>query len=216
MPFNSKYTERAKTISSVSSEVLEPFNGSRLDRVKSILGGVNSFLNGSARAPFHSEDWNQAVATNQRLVETDFQHSNQFKISFSEQSPDFDLFAVTCSYTPIEATFDTWYIGHSPVNFPDTAEHIVVTVTFREHEDKRVQKWLTGMHEKVFLPNGLLANPFQNQMEMTIQPLDHYGEASADPDRLNCLIQQVGEIEYSYEEEGMLLLPCTFIQTISL
>lgn len=166
-------------------------------------------------------DYNVYAMANERLVETPFRQSAKFKIDIeglseklsggSDRIKEIDLYAKSWGYTPIEVTYEAWYVGHAPVQLPTTTESVGVAIVFREHEDGRVEEWLTEWTDKLAKAGGFFGIPAQEALDVSIIPLDKSLE-KVDRKTFLMLPQQVGEVVYDQENQGLLELPVTFMQ----
>lgn len=92
--------------------------------------------------------------TVKQLMQTPFQQGWQFRVEIDGAPKDFDLYVRDVTYGPLTIEYETKQIGSVSINSPINRTAHEISLTLRDHEDGRIQKFLDGMADKVANKDG--------------------------------------------------------------
>jgi len=148
-----------------------------------------------------------------KLVHTQFQEPFQFRIEVTNKPTDFDLFVKDITYGPIEIqTEEEKAGGVLAFNYPVGVGAVSVSMTVRDHPDRRIMKWCAEQYGKVINSNGTVNLPADYLIEFTRYSILDHGESEEETDKWEVLFTQVGDVTESREAEGFLTFTLSMIQ----
>lgn len=161
-----------------------------------------------------AEDINIIRLKSRTLVKTPFHLSWQYRIEidgYSKGADDFDLFVKDISYTPVEIETDPIPAGFHVITFPSGAQPVVVSMTMRDHQDRRVYNFCNEWAGKIINKDGTVNLPLEYIKKFTrYNILDDSTEVKTDT--WEVFLTQIGEISESREEPGIMEFPITLMQ----
>jgi hypothetical protein len=160
------------------------------------------------------EDFNKLRLIAKSLVETHFREPWQFRVEIDEypySKDDFDLYVKEISYGPIEIETDQEEVGIQTLTYPCGTAPVTISMTMRDHEDRRVSKWFGSLVGKVVNPDGTVNLPIDYCVNFTRYSLLH-DNSEPETDKWHVYPTQLGDVTESKDGEGMLEFPITFIQ----
>ncbi|MDE1465091.1 hypothetical protein [Spartinivicinus poritis] len=148
-----------------------------------------------------------------RSVQQAFQQNWQFKLEIEGQPTDFALFVKDVTYGLFTINTNPILTGASFVNLPHQAEPGLLTVTLRDHQDRRIHRWLLDWIANIKNPDGTLNPPLHPKLGYVRQlQLLQLTELNNEQLINTFLVypNQAGEITESYTEPGFLEFSVTF------
>ncbi|MFH1984776.1 MAG: hypothetical protein ABIL58_23290 [Pseudomonadota bacterium] len=148
-----------------------------------------------------------------RMVKTPFREPWQFRIEVEgfTDSSDFDLYVKDISYGPIEIEIDPVRAGMQQLAFPSGAAPVSITMTMRDHEDRRVSNWFAARASKVVNPDGTVNLPAEYILKIRRYSLLHDG-GEAETDVWEVVPIRLGDVTEARDAEGALEFPIAFVQ----
>lgn len=161
-----------------------------------------------------SEDINHLRSIALRLLKTPWREPWQFRIEV-EGYPhdDWDLCVKDVTYGPIEIETEQEQLGACVLTYPTVAQPVTISMTMRDHEDRRVSKWFASIVKKMINGDGTVNLPGTYVLKIRRFSLLHDGDQNGEEtDVWEVLPTQLGDVTESKDGEGTLEFPITFIQ----
>ena len=161
-----------------------------------------------------AEDYNRLKIIARRLRETHFREPWQFRISvegYPYDDDDFDLYVKEISYGPTEIETEAEQIGVKVLTFPSSAQPVTLSMTMRDHQDRRVSKWFNERVKKVVNDDGTVNLPADYVLKMRRFSLLE-DNSEEETDLWEVVPTQLGDVTEERDGEGTLEFPITFIQ----
>lgn len=149
-----------------------------------------------------------------RAVHTEYKSPKLFRLDIDGAPPDFDLFVLDMSHTPIENGNEEIAYGFKKINLPSQTEPIVLTVTLSDSPNEHVREFFKEWNAKLDNGDGTVNPP--NQFLKTVRRYrimssefspTGFVETLANEWKMWC--GRVGEYSESREESGRLTYPIT-------
>lgn len=106
-----------------------------------------------------------------RLVQTPFQQGWAFRLEMDGQPSDLDIYVKELTYGCIVIEYDNKQIGSQQIAAPVGKSASRVTLTVRDHEDGRVEKFFVGKTKKVLNDDGTVNLPASYLFKMRLYRL---------------------------------------------
>lgn len=148
-----------------------------------------------------------------RSVQQAFQHNWQFTLHIDGQPTDFELFVKDVTYGLFAITTNPIMTGASLINLPQQQEPGTLTLTLRDHQDRRVYHWLLDWMAKIRNVDGTLNPPLHPTLGYVRQlQLLQLTEQATEQLIQSFLVypSQASDITESYSEPGFLAFSVTF------
>jgi hypothetical protein len=160
-----------------------------------------------------SEDINHLRSIALRLLKTPLREPWQFRFEV-EGYPhdDWDLFVKDVTYGPIEIETETEQLGATVLTYPSSMQPVTISMTMREHEDRRVSKWFKSRVDMMVNPDGTVNLPVAYLLKLRRFSLLHGEKNEEQTDVWEVIPTQFGDVTESKDGEGILEFPITFIQ----
>ncbi len=158
------------------------------------------------------EDFNRLRTIALRMAKTPYREPWQFRLEVEGYpEDDFDLLVKEITYGPTEIETEQEIAGIQILTFPIRAAPVGVTMTMRDHEDRRVSKWFDARVAKMINADGTVNLPVDYVFEIRRFSLLHSGKEE-ETDLWEVIPTQLGDVTESKDGEGLLEFPITFIQ----
>ena len=152
-----------------------------------------------------------------QLSRTPFWKSWEFMVEmegFIEKG--FPLYVRNVSLTPTELGTETRKLGADVLTYPVSAEPVVLSMTVRDDAGQTVSDWLNKQVEKTVNADGTW-NPLSDYIfPFGIYFMDEGGKKGKLYGQWDVYVTQVGEIQFSTEEQAFIEIPVTLQQPKSL
>lgn len=164
------------------------------------------------------EDFNKLRMISKKLVQTAFALTWQFRIEIEGQPPDFELFVKDVSYCPIEVQTEEIRVGAQILTYPVASAPVSVSMTMREHEDRRIHTWFAEKIQKVLNADGTVNLPDGGgKYVMEMKRFSILRDSSeVETDLWHVYPTKLGDITESVATPEHLEFPITFMQFRSL
>lgn len=106
--------------------------------------------------------------TSQQLVRTPFQQGWQYRVEVDGMPPDFDIYVKDITYGAFTIEFEAKQIGTVEIQNPTHRTAGQVTLTVRDHQDGRVEKFFTKGAGKVVNSDGTVNLPKDYLLKMRL------------------------------------------------
>ena len=161
--------------------------------------------------------------TARNLVDTHFQHGFDWRIEIDGAPKDFELYAKDFTYCPIEVMTETMNVGIQQLTWPNSAGPVGVSMTMRDHEDRRIYNWfarLVAGEEIRDAAGNITGNRGMFNKDGTVNlPAEYvfdvrrYSRGKEEPtDVWRMYPTKIGDITESVDQQGFLEFPITFMQ----
>lgn len=159
-----------------------------------------------------SEDFNHLRTTALKILRTTFREPWQFRLEV-EGYPhdDFDLYVKDVTYGPTEIETEPENVGTQVLTYPSRANPVTITMTVRDHEDRRVSKWFESRVAKMINEDGTVNLPIDYVLQIRRLSMKHDG-GEEETDVWEVIPTQLGDVTEAKDGEGLLEFPITFIQ----
>lgn len=161
-----------------------------------------------------SEDFNHLRTLAIQVLHTPFREPWQFRIE-PEGYPDkdFDIYIKDITYGSTEIETEPENIGIQVLTFPNRAQPVTISLTMRDHEDRRVSKWFNSRVAKMINGDGTVNLPLDYVLTIRRFSLLHHGEQKeTETDAWEVIPTQLGDVTEARDGEGLLEFPITFIK----
>ncbi|WP_163836771.1 hypothetical protein [Spartinivicinus ruber] len=158
-------------------------------------------------------DFNQQRLAVKRSVQQAFQQNWQFKMAIEGQPTDFALFVKDVTYGLFTLNTKPILTGAYYINLPQQPEPDILTLTVRDHQDRRIHRWLLDWMANIKNADGTLNPPLHPTLGY-VRQLQLFQLTEQNNEQLiNTFLvypSQAGEITESYTEPGFLAFSITF------
>lgn len=113
-----------------------------------------------------------------QLVQTPFQQGWQYRVEIAGAPSDFDIYVKDITYGAYTIEFEAKQIGSMEIQNPTHKTAGLVTLTVRDHQDGRVEKFFTKAADKVVNRDGTVNLPRQYLLTMRLYLLMEDGSES--------------------------------------
>lgn len=164
-----------------------------------------------------AEDFNSMRSMTRRLVKTEFRQKWQWKIKFDQGPQDFELYVKDITFGPTEITSEAVKVGAMTLTYVEGASPCTISLTMREHTDKRISKWFDDWAGKAVNTNGTVGLPYGSNgyvRKVKLYFVNENGTEELD-DEWEVIPGQRGDVTLSYEDPGHMEFPVTFTQFCS-
>lgn len=162
------------------------------------------------------EDFNRLRIIAQELSKIPFKQSWQWRIDIDGAPADFDFYAKEITFGPIEIETEADKLGGKVITWPTGAAPVTISMTMRDHEDRRIYRWFEQAAARIFVGNtGLFNMPVDYLLTMRRYAIDSNGGETLS-DQWQVYPTQLGDVTESREDPGFLEFPITFTQFASL
>lgn len=110
-----------------------------------------------------------------QLVETPFQQGWQYRVEVDGMPPDFDFYVKDITYGAFTIEYEAKEIGTHQIQNPTHKTAGLVTLTVRDHQDARVEKFFTKAAGKVVNHDGTVNLPKDYLLKMRLYLLQENG-----------------------------------------
>jgi len=165
-----------------------------------------------------AEDFNKLRMISKQLVQTPFQRGWQFRVEIEGQPEDWDLFVKDISYCPFEVQTEEIHLGVQILTYPIAGAPIMVALTMRDHEDRRIYEWFKERVGKVLNSDGTVNLPFgkENAADGYVFEMKRFSLLSDNSEKETDVWQvfptKLGDISQSVEDPEFLEFPIAFVQ----
>ena len=140
------------------------------------LGAVSSYASSKA-APASSS---KGLQDRQRrmvkqLVETPFQQGWQFRVECDGMPSDLDIYVKDVTHGGMAIEYDAKQIGAQTFYMPINMAAAKITITVRDHEDGRIEKWFRSQAGRVLNKDGTVNLPPAYLFNMRLYQLRQNG-----------------------------------------
>lgn len=146
-----------------------------------------------------------------RMVGTAYRHPWQFRVQMDEAPDGFDLFVKEISQEPITIQTEPFKVGAFPINYPNSAEPVTLTMTCYDHEDERMYRWFEARVKKMVNPDGTWNLPYEYLLTCKIFRRLHDGSEQL-RQHMRMVPLVLGAITESVDNHDMLEFPLSFIE----
>lgn len=155
-----------------------------------------------------AEDFNQLKLLVKQLVKTPFQEGWQYRLDIEGAPDNFDIYTKEINFGPIEIETDHVKAGIQTLTYPVGTTPTNLSVTVRDHQDRRIYDWFTAWASKVINDDGTVNLPSQYKKKVErINLVDNKIK-----DTWFMYPTKLGDIAESVDSQGFLEFPLTFIQ----
>jgi len=159
-----------------------------------------------------TEDFNKLRAVALRMLHTPYRHPWQFRVEpDGYPHDDFDLYVKEITYGPTEIETEQEKAGVQAMTYPTGVMPVSISMTVRDHEDRRVSKWFAGRVALMVNADGTVNLPIDYVLKLRRFSLLHDG-GEEETDAWEVIPTQLGDVTESKDGEGLLEFPITFIQ----
>ncbi len=147
-----------------------------------------------------------------KLVRTDFVEPWDFRLLIG--GGELDLFIKDMSFGPVEIETEAIKAGAVTLTYPEGTSPTAISLTVRDHLDRRIYKWFTEWKKKVVNSDGTFNLPMgKNGYLRKAELYSLTAKYEEDPlDSWWVFPQKMGDITQSVDAQGFLEFPLTFIQ----
>ncbi len=157
-------------ISGILSSVLGSTLTDKASRLASVSVAPGKAMSASSRALMDRQR-----RTVKQLVETPFMQGWQFRVECDGQPSDLDIYVKDVTHGGMAIEYDAKTIGSQTFYMPLNMAAPKITITVRDHEDGRIEKWFRSKAAKVLNSNGTVNLPPSYLFKMRLFRLKQNG-----------------------------------------
>lgn len=145
--------------------------------LSSLLFGSTSVIGETSPSPAQSSGGmlSRQRRISQQLVRTPFQQGWQYRVEVDGMPPDFDFYVKDITYGAFSIEYEAKEVGTVQIQNPTHRTAGLVTLTVRDHQDARVEKFFTKAAGKVVNPDGTVNLPKDYLLKMRLYLLQENG-----------------------------------------